>query len=75
VDIMMTISRITLNTGAGTGRFAFTHRDTMDALGAVLAYVSGKWYTLEYGASDDRWYGRAMRFMEDLYGRAARKEV
>ena len=53
----------------------YDHRDIMDAIGAVLAYLAGRWYTLEYGTSDDRWYHDGMIFTEGLYARAARKEI
>ncbi len=46
-------------------------RKHLDAMGAVLAYVSGRWYETEYGCSEDRWYSRAMYFIEARYAELA----
>jgi hypothetical protein len=45
-----------------------TRREQLDALGSVLAYVSGRWYETEHGANGaGHWYRDAMYFLEDRY--------
>jgi len=51
-----------------------THRDTMDAIGSVLAYIEGQWYTTEYGVNDSTWYRGARVFIEEHYARVAKEE-
>ena len=57
-------------------RGAFTRRDSLDALGSVLGYVSKQWYEQEYGVNGaGHWYRRAMVFLEDQYAAVAREKL
>jgi hypothetical protein len=55
--------------------FKPTRAHHLDALGSVLAYVSGRWYETEYGVNGaGNWYKHAMLLVEARYEQLAREK-